>query len=301
MANRLAELSYDYNEEDTEHSGSRDSRVTQQWTQTGLGQWSVCGVNTNKLPSNVYTINASQHGIFFLEQALQSDELIRFVDGKLDDVLKEVELFWTIKAKFDKYGFLHRRGFLLYGPPGTGKSCLTYQLIDDIVKRGGVAFYLNTNANVFAAGLKLFRQVEPYRPIVCIYEDLDAIMDMYGEESILSLLDGENQLDNLVNIATTNYLSELDKRITNRPRRFDRLIYVGPPEDDIRSRYFEQKFKSAGDTPSKAELAEWAKVSEGMSFAAMTELMISVKCFDIPLKKSAKILQDMKTPKIEVE
>jgi ATP-dependent 26S proteasome regulatory subunit len=54
----------------------------------------------------------------------------------------------------------------------------------------------------------------------------------------LSVLDGENQVDKVLNIATTNYPEKLDRRLVGRPRRFDRLIYIDMPNHVVRREYF---------------------------------------------------------------
>ena len=83
----------------------------------------------------------------------------------------------------------------------SGKTCLVQQIIADIVNADGLVFLCNTHPSVFNDGLSLFRKVEPVRPIVCLMEDIDAIIDEHGEDEILTLLDGENQIDRVLNIA----------------------------------------------------------------------------------------------------
>jgi SpoVK/Ycf46/Vps4 family AAA+-type ATPase len=76
---------------------------------------------------------------------------------------------------------------------------------------------------------------------VVILEDLDTIIESYGESDLLPLLDGENQVDNVVFVATTNYLSDLDDRIVNRPSRFDIVREVEFPTDEARKKFIEMK------------------------------------------------------------
>jgi AAA+ superfamily predicted ATPase len=262
-----------------------------------LVQWAVCGPNTAKpvsttfpkLESGVYNIASNQyHGIVFIKRNICVDDLLKFPDSVSGKILEEITTFWTKGPKFKEHGFLHRRGYLLHGPAGSGKTCLVQQIIADIVESGGLVFQCSGQPSTFSDGLDLFRKVEPNRPAVCLFEDIDAIIDEHGEDEILTLLDGENQIDKVLNIGTTNYPEKLDPRLVARPRRFDRVIKVGMPSDAVRRMYFEKKLKIQG-----GEVDKWVDSTKDFSFAACAELVISVKCFEKPLDEAVKILKAM--------
>lgn len=262
-----------------------------------LVQWAVCGHNTYRpvsstfetLSSGIYHISMSQNnGIVFQKKTVCVDDLLRFPDSLSDKILNEIIKFWSKGDKFKEHGFLHRRGYLLHGPAGSGKTCLVQQIIANIINSKGLVFQCSTHPSLFNEGLALFRKVEPDRPIVCLFEDIDAIIDEHGEDEILTLLDGERQIDKVLNIATTNYPEKLDKRLVARPRRFDRVIEIGMPGDLIRKMYFEKKLNVA-DT----ELNRWVEATVGFSFAACAELVISVCCFDKPFDEAVDILKTM--------
>jgi len=122
-------------------------------------------------------------------------------------------------------------------------------------------------------------------------EDLDAHINRHGEEQVLGLLDGESQITGVLNIATTNYPEYLDKRIVSRPRRFDRLVFIGHPDAETRKLYLSRKLKINGEMAKK-----WAIDTEGFSFAALADLVISVECLEIPyynaLEKLRKIMSE---------
>jgi hypothetical protein len=269
---------------------------------TTLVQWANCGPNTFKPVSNtfamldrgVYSVSVSQyHGLMFTQNTINIDELLRFPDSLSEKILAEITTFWKKGKKFKEHGFLHRRGYLLHGPAGSGKTCLVQQIIADIVNADGLVFLCNTHPSVFNDGLSLFRKVEPDRPVVCLFEDIDAIIDEHGEDEILTLLDGENQIDRVLNIATTNYPEKLDKRLVARPRRFDRVIKIGMPGKEVRKVYFQKKLKV-----TDSEMEKWLESTEGFSFAACAELVISVCCFEKPFDEAVKTLTDMMTTKV---
>ncbi len=172
----------------------------------------------------------------------------------------------------------------------SGKTCLVQQIIYDIVTSGGLVFQCNNHPAIFNDGLTQYRKVESNRPVVCLFEDIDAIVDEHGEDEILTLLDGENQIDRVLNIATTNYPEKLDRRLVARPRRFDRVLEIGMPTDEVRRMYFNKKLNV-----SESELDKWVSSTGGFSFAACAELVISVCCFEKPFEESIEILKEMMT------
>lgn len=254
------------------------------WAEGGKGNCFVVGRNTKVLPSAFYTISQNQDGSYsYYRQTVKTDELISFKNSMAAEILTEIENFWNNADKFKQYGFLQRRGYMFYGPPGSGKTAITEQIVSATIRNGGVAFMCRNDPEDFAEGLSWFRRYEPDRPIVCLFEDIDSIIDRYGESDLLSCLDGENQVDHVLNIATTNYPEELDKRIINRPRRFDRIVKIGFPDAKIREQYFINKLKIGPN-----EVKKWVNVTKNFSFAAMTDLVINVKCFGYSLDDSAK-------------
>jgi hypothetical protein len=269
---------------------------------TKLVQWANCGPSTFKPVSNtfemldrgVYSVSISQyHGLMFTQNTINVDELLRFPDSVSERILAEITTFWNRGDKFKEHGFLHRRGYLLHGPAGSGKTCLVQQIIADIVNSDGLVFLCNTHPSVFNDGLSLFRKVEMDRPVVCLFEDIDAIIDEHGEDEILTLLDGENQINRVLNIATTNYPEKLDKRLVARPRRFDRVIKIGMPSKEVRKVYFQKKLKV-----TDVEMEKWLESTEGFSFAACAELVISVCCFEKPFDDAVRTLSDMMTTRV---
>jgi AAA+ superfamily predicted ATPase len=289
--------------EPTSVEGENETEQEKLYKVIKLVQWAVCGVDiykpvadtSHKLTPGIYNIMASQeHGIIFKKKEICVDDLLMFPDSLSDKIMKEITHFWASEDSFNFYGFLHRRGYMLYGPAGSGKTCLVHQIMADIVNSGGIVFQCDNHPAVFSSGLQLFRQVEPHRPVVCLFEDLDAIIDSSSEDNILSLLDGENQINRVLNVATTNYPERLDKRLVARPRRFDRVIKVDMPTPEVRELYFRKKLKlNDGD-----ELSDWVKVSDRFSFAALAELVISVKCFGKSLKEASDNLRNMLIEKV---
>jgi SpoVK/Ycf46/Vps4 family AAA+-type ATPase len=122
-------------------------------------------------------------------------------------------------------------------------------------------------------------------------EDIDAIITRYGEASLLALLDGELQIDNVVTIATTNYPEQLDARFVNRPSRFDEIIYIGMPSAPAREVFLKKKNKRLAS--NSVELAKWVKATDGWSIAHMRELIVAIECLDNPFDETVERLKKM--------
>ena len=122
-------------------------------------------------------------------------------------------------------------------------------------------------------------------------EDIDAIVNRHGETSLLALLDGELQIDNIVTIATTNYPELLDKRITNRPSRFDITKYIGMPSRTAREFYILHTVPRLHD--NLTELTQWLDSTDKYSLAHLKEVVISVEVFENTLEDTITRLNKM--------
>lgn len=259
-----------------------------QWGLYHTDTFKALSVTRKALPAGAYTIsrdNQDDQPLFFRKD-VKADKSFILTEGVSVEMLKEIDEFWGRAQVFKDLGFLHSRGYLLYGAQGVGKSSIVQQIMASVIERGGIVFICG-NPDFFMKGLKVFRQAEPDRPLVCVFEDIDAIIRKYGEDSLLSILDGANQVDRVLNIATTNYPESLDRRIISRPRRFDRVHKILAPSNKVRKDYLKSKL------PKGEDVNVWATATNGLSFAAMTEALISVLCLGNGFDETIRILKDM--------
>jgi cell division protease FtsH len=159
------------------------------------------------------------------------------------DELREVVEFLRDPKRFRKLGARVPRGILLHGPPGTGKT-----LLAKAVAHESNATFFAQSASSFVemfAGLgaarirRLFRQARKESPAIIFIDELDAVgatrgKDISGEKDqtlnqLLVELDGFSERDEVVVIAASNLLDKLDTALL-RPGRFDRQIFVSPPD-----------------------------------------------------------------------
>jgi AAA+ superfamily predicted ATPase len=269
-------------------------------------QWQLLSNNTftasfptvRSIPSAMYELSQDDSGrLLFKQKTINADEFIFFPNSQLDEVLKEIDKFWAIKENFRKYKFTHKRGILLYGKAGVGKSVLLYQAIFNMINQNsGIILNVKCHPSMLIAALDNYKKIESDKNVIVIIEDLDAYIWNHGEESVLSFLDGENSCENTLTISTTNYPEKLDPRIVSRPRRFDRVIKINLPTDEMRRIYFEKKLNI-----TNGEVEKYVISTKDFTFAAMTELVISTKCFEKEFEESVKHCRSLLNNKVSSE
>lgn len=232
-----------------------------------------CEKAVDKLPAGQYIFTETDAGVFLTKKDVNLDELIRFDDGDFNDIIVELDKFWNSEDKFKQFNLLFKRGILLWGPPGSGKTSLIQIISQIITERDGLAIYALCPYSA-AKGLQRLRQIEPERKIVLIMEDIDTMILNSGEHGLLALLDGELQINNIVFLATTNYPEKLDKRIINRPSRFDIIKLIGMPSSSIRKQYLQYKNPNL----TEQQLKYWTNKTEGFSLAHLREVIVAVEC-----------------------
>lgn len=232
------------------------------------------------LPAAVYEVAESFGRSFYKPVKVDNDKPIEV--GNIPAMLcGEIRTFFGKRDLFKKFGFAHKRGFLLHGAPGTGKSCLLRLIEDKFIKEfDGVVFVWDGGMNL-SSMVENFRKFEPNRPIMVVTEDIDSNINEF-EEDILEFLDGQKALDNFVLVGTTNHLQNIPDRIKNRPSRIDRLIEVPPPPDFARAAYL----RTLG--LSEEETKHIADNTEGMSMAELKEVVVSVYCLDMDVNDVLK-------------
>jgi SpoVK/Ycf46/Vps4 family AAA+-type ATPase len=261
-----------------------------QWKVVQAGVYEVCGSTAGQLPASAYGIAVNQYGdVQVVARDLQVDDLIDFADSLPARILHEIENFWSLGENFRKHGYLHRRGYLLYGPQGSGKSSVVHQVVHRIIKAGHVAVFCE-HPGLLTRAMEMFRKIEPDRPVVCLFEDIDAVIETHGDSELLQWLDGSHQINKVINIATTNYPERLDRRSVARPRRIDRIIKIEAPTPSIRETYLSRKLPNLA---ADGALAHWVKLTEGLSFAALAELVISVACLGNGLEETIRVLRQL--------
>ena len=163
--------------------------------------------------------------------------------------LREVVEYLRDPQRFRELGAKVPKGILLHGPPGTGKTLLAKA----VAHESGATFFSQSAASfvemfvgVGAARIRhLFKAARKKAPAIVFIDELDAVgghrgFDVSGERDqtlnqLLVEMDGFTARKEVVVIAASNLLEKLDPALL-RPGRFDRQIFVSPPDVSGRER-----------------------------------------------------------------
>lgn len=234
-----------------------------------------------KIEPGVYAVDFSRDmGLFCKKIDIKSDELFIFSDSITQELLEEINLFWSKAELYKANNLIHKRGILLEGFPGTGKSSIISILSNEIIAKGGVVFKINgfRNLDHYIEFVRTgFRKIQPDTPIITILEDLDQYEDV--EVELLDFLDGKTHLDHHVIIATTNN-TEMIPDTFLRPSRIDLKVEIPLPNEITRREYFTHK-----EVPEN-DIEELVSKSNNFSLADLKELYICIYLLDYTIDEA---------------
>ena len=270
-----------------------------QWTSSDGIRFFPAGHTVPQLQSGVFEIKyCNNRGHYWEQIPVKTEGLLRFPDGNSEKVIQEIQNFWEREQLFHDFGLAYKRGIILWGPPGSGKSSTIQIIIADVIERGGVVFKFNIMPSLFLEGVRIFREIQPETKIVILMEDIDSILDDYGESDVLNILDGVDRIEKVVFIATTNYPELLGDRIINRPSRFDKRFKMPHPNSKSRKLYFEHLFKQHESIKNVYNINKWVKDTDNMSIAHLKELFVAVCILGEKYEDAISVLQAMVEDKL---
>ena len=171
------------------------------------------------------------------------------MDGLKDEIRMKIISPLAHPELFKAYGKTVGGGILMYGPPGCGKTHLARATAGEI-KAGFLAVGINEVLEMWIGQSErnlheIFEQARSHTPCVLFFDEVDALgasrTDMRqsaGRQLInqfLSEFDGvQSSNEGVLILAATNAPWHLDPAF-RRPGRFDRILFVPPPDAAARS------------------------------------------------------------------
>ncbi len=207
---------------------------------------------------------------------------------EVKEELKEIVGFLKDRQKFIQMGARIPKGVLLIGPPGTGKTLLGRAIAGE----AGVPFFYVSGSEfvemfvgVGAARVRdLFEQAKRNAPCIVFIDEIDAVGRQRGaglggghderEQTLNQLLvemDGFEINSGIIVLAATNRPDILDTALL-RPGRFDRQIYVGPPDLKGREEILKIHARNKKISPN-LDLSELAKRTPGFTGADLENML----------------------------
>ncbi len=172
--------------------------------------------------------------------------------GGLKDVKQELQeaVEWPLKYQglFVHSDATPPKGILLYGPPGTGKTLMAkaaaHESEANFISIKGPELLSKWVGESEKGVREVFRKARQAAPCIVFFDEIDAIAPTRGHGSdshvtervisqLLTEMDGLEVLSNVIIIAATNRPDIIDAALL-RPGRFDRLLYVPPPDKEAR-------------------------------------------------------------------
>lgn len=216
--------------------------------------------------------------------------------GGMDAVKKEIELK-IIKPLlhpelYKAYGKKTGGGILLYGPPGCGKTYIAKATAGQVNAKF-ISVGLNDILDMWIGNSEknlheVFELARQNAPCVLFIDEIDALgasrSDMKQSSGrhlinqFLQELDGiENNNDGVLILGATNAPWNLDPAF-RRPGRFDRIVFVPPPDDSARASILKIKLNDKPtDNIDIQQIAKKAEHCSGADIDAIIDIAVELK------------------------
>jgi transitional endoplasmic reticulum ATPase len=225
---------------------------------------------------------------------------VRWSDiGGLQELKQELRetVEWPLKYRtvFDYANANPPKGIFIYGPPGTGKTLIAKAVANEsesnFISIKGPELLSKWVGESEKGVREIFRKARQAAPCIVFFDEIDAIAPIRGGDSadsrvtervisqLLTELDGLEVLKNVTVIAATNRPDIVDPALL-RSGRFDRHIYIPPPDRDSRIKIIKIHIKNIPLGNINVErLADMTENFTGADLASFisTAVMIAIR------------------------
>jgi transitional endoplasmic reticulum ATPase len=220
--------------------------------------------------------------------------------GGLGDLKQELReaVEWPLKyqAIFTYADATPPKGILLYGPPGTGKTLLAKAAANEseanFISVKGPELLSKWVGESEKGVREIFRKARQAAPCIIFFDEIDAIAPTRGGDfgnshvtervisQMLTELDGLEILTNVLVVAATNRPDIIDSAFL-RPGRFDRLLYIPPPDEQSRTQILQihTRKKPLAEDVNLEELSRQMEGYTGADIASLasTAVMLAMR------------------------
>ncbi len=268
-----------------------------------------------------------EYALKVVQPSAMREVLIEIPNVKWEDVgdLEEVKealkeaVEWPLKYResFERLGIKPPKGILLYGPPGCGKT----HVVKALANESGANFISIKAGEILSKWFgeseqrirEIFRKARQVAPCIIFFDEIDAIAPRRGAfagethaterivSQLLTEMSGLEELKDVVVIAATNRPDILDPALL-RPGRFDKLIFVPPPDEKGRLEILKVHTKRV-PLAKDVDLEKIAKRTQGYSGAdlealcreaALFALREDINAKEVKMKHFEKALEKIK-------
>ncbi|KAH7885147.1 P-loop containing nucleoside triphosphate hydrolase protein [Phlebopus sp. FC_14] len=208
--------------------------------------------------------------------------------GAIQKLREAVEWPLLHPEAFERLGVRPPKGLLLYGPPGCSKTvlaraCATESGVNFVAVKGPelLSKYVGESEK---AVRETFRKARTASPSIIFFDEIDALgtsrtADSEGANapshegvltSLLNEMDGVQELVGVTIVAATNRPEVIDSALI-RPGRLDRILYIGPPDQEGREEILRIRTKRMS-VDSELNIKQIALMTEGCSGAEIVAL-----------------------------
>jgi transitional endoplasmic reticulum ATPase len=243
--------------------------------------------------------------------------------GGLSSVKQELQeaVEWPLKYQgiFTYADATPPKGILLYGPPGTGKTLIAKAAANEseanFISIKGPELLSKWVGESEKGVREVFRKARQAAPCIIFFDEMDAIAPRRGGDfgdthvtervisQLLTELDGLEILTNVIVIGATNRPDIIDAALL-RPGRFDRLLYVPPPDRDSRIQIIKihTNKKPLADDVNIEQLADHTEGYTGADIASLSSaaVMLAVREYVSKYKDQKEADNRVKELKIQM-
>jgi transitional endoplasmic reticulum ATPase len=189
--------------------------------------------------------------------------------------------------KFKKFNVSIPNGIILYGPPGCGKTFIVRKLAEELgynffeVKHSDLATpFIHGSVNNIGKAFEIAKQ---NAPAVLFFDEISALVpdrknlhesSSHKEEEVSEFLMQLNDAseNKILVVGATNYIERIDPAVL-RNGRFDKKIYVSPPDLEARKALFKIGLNNRPHDKD-IDFDRLAKLTDGLTCADIIEGVI---------------------------